>query len=146
MFNKIVIPLDGSEYADKALNVAIELAGKYSASIVIVHVVPAASTLITGPEVSSAPILLNLSDELDESGRRILEEGAKRTQAAGIPVTTVMEHGNISESIIHIAEDEKADLIVIGERGLGAVARFFLGSVANKVSHHAKCPVLIVKL
>lgn len=146
MFNRIVVPLDGSEFADRALEIAIELAGKYSASIVIAHVVPIASALVTGPEVSSAPILLNLSSELEESGRRILEEGAKKAQAAGIPVTTVLEHGNVSDNIISIAENEKADLIVIGERGLGAVARFFLGSVANKVSHHAKCPVLIVKL
>ena len=146
MFNKIVVPLDGSEYAHRALEIAIELAKKYSASLVIVHVVPAASALITGPEVTTAPILLNLSNELEESGRRILEGGAKKAQEVGVPVTTVLEHGNISDNIIRIAENEKADLIVIGERGLGAVARFFLGSVANKVSHHAKCPVLIVKL
>jgi nucleotide-binding universal stress UspA family protein len=146
LFNKIVVPLDGSEYADRALEIAIELAGKYSASLVIVHIVPAASALVTGPEVSSAPILLNLSEELEESGRRILEEGTKKAQVTGIHVTTVLEHGNISDNIVRIADAEKADLIVIGERGLGSVARFFLGSVANKVSHHAKCPVLIVKL
>jgi len=146
LFNKIVVPLDGSEYANRALEIALEIAGRYSASIVIVHVVPTASALITGPEVSSAPILLNLGNELEENGRRILEEGAKKAQAAGVPVTTMLEHGNVSDTIIGVAEDEKANLIVIGERGLGSVARFFLGSVANKVSHHAKCPVLIVKL
>jgi len=146
LFNKIVVPLDGSEYANRALEIAMELAGKYSASLVLIHVVPAASALITGPEVSSAPILLNLSSELEESGRRLLEEGAKKAQAGGIQVSTVLEHGNISDNIIRVADSEKADLIVMGERGLGAVARFFLGSVANKVSHHAKCPVLIVKL
>ena len=145
MFTKIVVPLDGSEYADKALGIAINLAQKHSASIVIVHVVPSTSALITGPEASSSPILLNLSNEFEESGRRILEEGAKKAQGAGIPVTTAMEHGNISDNIVSTAEKEGADLIVIGDRGLGAVARFFLGSVANKVSHQAKCPVLIVK-
>jgi len=146
LFNKVLVPLDGSEYANKALDTAIELATKYSASMVLVHIVPATSALITGPEVSSAPILLNLSNELDGSGRRILENGAMKVQAAGIPVTTVLEHGDIADNIIRIAENENADLIVIGERGLGAIARFFLGSVASKVSSHAKCPVLIVKL
>ena len=146
MFSKIVVPLDGSEFAAKAVEISIELAKKYSGSIALVHVVPAASALITSPEVSTAPILLNLSNELDESGKRILEEGAKKVQEAGIPVTTVLEHGNVSDHIIGVAEREKADLIVIGERGLGSVARFFLGSTANKVSHHARCPVLIVKV
>ena len=145
MFNKIVVPLDGSEYAEKALRIAIDLATKYNASMTLVHVVPASSALITGPEVSTAPILMNLSNELSESGKRILQEGAKIVQQAGIPVTTVLEQGDISEHIIGVADNEKADLIVMGERGLSSVARFFLGSVANKVSHHARCPVLIVK-
>ena len=58
----------------------------------------------------------------------------------------ILEHGNILDCIISIAENEKADLIIIGERGLGAVARFFLVSIANKLSHHATCPVLIARV
>ncbi|MCJ7632079.1 universal stress protein [Candidatus Bathyarchaeota archaeon] len=146
MFNKIVVPLDNSEYADKALEIAIDLAQKYSGSLILVNIVPTTSTLITSPEGTSSQILMNLGGELEENGRRILEEGAKKAREAGLPVTTVLEHGNISDHIISISEKEKAGLVVIGERGLGSVARIFLGSVANNVSHHASCPVLIVKL
>jgi nucleotide-binding universal stress UspA family protein len=145
LFNKILVPLDGSEYSNKALDIAIDLAQKYSGFLVIIHVIPSASTFITGPEASSAQILMSLRSELEESGQKILEEGTRKAQEAGIPVTSILEHGNISDYIISTAEKEKADLIVIGERGLGAVARFFLGSIANKVSHHATCPVLIAR-
>lgn len=146
MFNKIEVPLDGSEYADKALEIAIDLAKKYTSSIVLIHVIPTTSTLITSPEGTSSQLLMNLNSELEQSGKKILEDGEKKVQDGGVPVTIVLEHGNISDSIISVANKEKTDLIVIGERGLGSVARFFLGSIANKVSHHANCPVLIVKL
>ena len=146
MFNKIVVPLDGSEYADRALEIAIDLAQKYSGSLILAHIVPTTSTLIASPEGASSEILMSLGGELEENGRKILEEGAKKAREAGLPVTTILEHGNISDHIISISEKEKAGLVIIGERGLGSVARIFLGSVANNVSRHASCPVLIVKL
>ncbi|MCJ7608594.1 universal stress protein [Candidatus Bathyarchaeota archaeon] len=145
MFSKIVVALDGSEYAAKALDIGVEIAKRFGASLTLVHVVPAASALITSPDVSTAPIMLDLSNELYQSGKRILDRGVEKAQAGGVPAATVLEHGDVSDHIISVAENEKADLIVIGERGLGSVTRFFLGSIANKVTYHAMCPVLIVK-
>jgi nucleotide-binding universal stress UspA family protein len=145
LFRRILVPLDGSEYADKALEVAIELAQKYSASIIMVHVVPVASAIVTGAEAVGSSIFVDLRSRLEISGKHILDEASKRVQAAGLPVVTVLESGNAADKIIQVAEKEEADLIVIGDRGLGMVARFFLGSVATKVTQYAKCPVLIVK-
>ncbi len=145
MFSKIVVALDGSEYAAKALDIGIEIAKRFGAALTLVHVVPSASALITSPEVSTAPIMLDLSNELYQSGKRILDRGVEKAQAEGVPTATVLEHGDVSDHIISVAENEKADLIVIGEKGLGSVTRFFLGSIANKVTYNALCPVLIVK-
>ncbi len=63
----------------------------------------------------------------------------------GIPVETRLKQGVPAEELLRAAVDEKVDLIVLGSRGLSQVRAFFLGSVSDKVSHHARCPVLIVK-
>ena len=145
LFDRILVPLDGSEYAEKALATAIALAQKFSSNIVVVHVILTASAIVTSPEGVGSSFLIDLRKQLEEKGRQILENGAKETRAAGIPTITIEESGNAPDKILQTAEKTKADLIVIGDRGLGVVARFFLGSVADKVSHYAKCPVLIVK-
>lgn len=145
LFNKILVPIDGSKYAEKALDIAIDLAKKCYASLIIIHVVPKTSTLITGPEAVGSSFLVDLRRQLEKSGQHILDVGAKKAQETGIIINTVLEFGNTTDKILQIADKEKVDLIVIGDRGLGFVTRFFLGSVANKVSQYAKCPVLIVK-
>ena len=145
MFDRILVPLDGSDYAEKALDVAITLAQKFTSNIIIVHVILTASAIVTSPEGVGSTFLIDLRKQLEETGRQILENGSKRTRAAGIPVITIEESGNAPDKILQTAEKAKADLVVIGDRGLGVVARFFLGSVADKVSHYARCPVLIVK-
>ena len=145
MFDRILVPLDGSDYAERALDTAIALAQEFSSNIVIVHVILTASAIVTSPEGVGSTFLIDLRKQLEETGRQILENGAKRTRAAGIPVITIEESGNAPDKILQTVEKAKANLIVIGDRGLGVVARFFLGSVANKVSHYARCPVLIVK-
>ncbi|MEM2094248.1 MAG: universal stress protein [Candidatus Bathyarchaeia archaeon] len=145
MFEQILVPLDGSEYADRALSTAIAIAKRFSSDIILVHVVVAASTIISSLEGIGPSILIDLKKQLEDMGKQILENGAKKTRAEGIPTITIVESGNPPDKILQIAEKRKVDLIVIGDRGLGMVARFFLGSVADKVTRYAKCPVLIVK-
>lgn len=145
MFERILVPLDGSEYADKALTTAIALAKQFSSNIIIVHVILIASAIMTSSEGVGSSFLIDLRKQLEETGEQILENGAKKTREAGIPVITIQESGNAPDKILQTAEKTRANLIVIGDRGLGVVARFFLGSVADKVSHYARCPVLIVK-
>ena len=145
MFERILVPLDGSEYADKALTTAIALAKQFSSNIIIVHVILTASAIMTSSEGVGSSFLVDLRKQLEETGEQMLENGAKKTREAGIPVITIQESGNAPDKILQTAEKTRANLIVIGDRGLGVVARFFLGSVADKVSHYARCPVLIVK-
>ncbi len=83
--------------------------------------------------------------ELKETGRSIVAHTAKRLQKAGFRTEEVPRVGDPADEIITYAEQREVDLIVSGGRGLGAVARFFLGSTSSKILHHSHCSVLIVR-
>ena len=74
-----------------------------------------------------------------------LAEAAKAVEAAGVEVQTFARQGEPADAILDVAEEENADLIVVGNKGMTGAKRFLLGSVPNKVSHHAPCSVLIVQ-
>jgi nucleotide-binding universal stress UspA family protein len=144
LFSKILVGLDGSEYSLKALDFAADLAKKYQSQLVLVHVVMRQIYAINPPE---AGVLAGTAivRELEEDGKAILAKGEETVKAKGIPVETRLKQGVPAEELLRAAVDEKADLIVLGSRGLSQVRAFFLGSVSDKVSHHAKCPALIVR-
>ena len=128
----------------KALDFAADLAKKYQSQLVLVHVVMRQIYAINPPE---AGVLAGTAivRELEEDGKAILAKGEETVKAKGIPVETRLKQGVPAEELLRAAVDEKADLIVLGSRGLSQVRAFFLGSVSDKVSHHAKCPALIVR-
>ena len=144
MFSRILVGLDGSDYSLKALDLAIDLAKKYQSQLVLVHVVMRQIYAINPPE---AGVLAGTAivRELEEDGKAILTKGLESVKVQGIPVETRLRQGVPAEELLRAAADEKADLIVLGSRGLSQVKAFFLGSVSDKVSHHAKCPTLIVR-
>lgn len=145
MFDKILVPVDGSEHSFRALDYSITLAKKFFSEIYITHVVQMAIAATYGAEITVPSFVLDLKNHLEENGKRILSTAEAKTRKANIKATTHLLYGNPAEEIINFAENKGVDLIVIGDRGLGSVARFFLGSVSAKVSHHALCPVLIVR-
>ena len=144
MFSRILGALDGSEYSLKALGFAIDLAKKYQSQLVLVHVVMRQIYAINPPE---AGILAGTAivRELEAEGKAILAKGEETVKAQGLLVEARMRQGVPAEELLRAAVDEKVDLIVLGSRGLSQVRAFLLGSVSDKVSHHAKCPVLIVR-
>ena len=128
--SKILVAIDGSESAEKALEYAVELAKKHKARVTLLNV--GESKLFSfKPEV------------VKEVGEHILSEAT--TKVKGLELNTRLEFGNPAETIIEVAEKENYDLLVVGSRGLSSVKRFFLGSVSDDVSHHAKSSVLIVR-
>lgn len=139
-----MVGLDGSEYSLKALGFAVDLAKKYSSQLVLVHVVLRQIYAINPPE---AGILAGTAivRELEAEGKAILAKGEETVKAQGLPVEVRLRQGVPAEELLRAAADEKADLIVLGSRGLSQVKAFLLGSVSDKVSHHAKCPTLIVR-
>ena len=144
MFSKILVALDGSEFSLKALEFAIDLAKKYRSQLILVHVVIRQIYAINPPE---AGILAGTAivRELEAEGKAILARGEETVKAQEIPVETRLRQGVPAEELLHAAADEKVDLLVLGSRGLSQVKAFLLGSVSDKVSHHAKCPALIVR-
>lgn len=144
MFSKVLVGLDGSDYSLKALDVAIDLAKKYQSQLILVHVVMRQIYAINPPE---AGILAGTAivRELEAEGKMILAKGEETVRAQGLPVEVRLRQGVPAEELLRAAAEEKADLIVLGSRGLSQVKAFLLGSVSDKVSHHAKCPTLIVR-
>lgn len=144
MFSRILVGLDGSDYSLRALDFAIDLAKKYQSQLVLVHVVMRQIYAINPPE---AGILAGTAivRELETEGKTILTQGEEKVKAQGLPVEARLRQGVPAEELLRAAADEKADLMVLGSRGLSQVRAFLLGSVSDKVSHHAKCPTLIIR-
>jgi nucleotide-binding universal stress UspA family protein len=144
LFSKILVGLDGSDYSLNALEFAIDLAKKYQSQLVLVHVVMRQIYAINPPE---AGVLAGTAivRELEADGKAILAKGEETAKSQGVLVETRLRQGVPAEELLRAAVDEKVDLIVLGSRGLSQVKAFFLGSVSDKVSHHAKCPTLIVR-
>ncbi len=137
-FKTILVPLDGSKYSEKALQRACEIADVFDSKIILVYVVE-----------KSLPI--NLLDRkeyltiLRKFGKRTLENANKTLSKKDLSAKSLLKEGNIVSEIEKIVKSEKCDLIIVGNKGLGAVTRFLLGSVSNKLAQHSNCSLLIVK-
>jgi len=142
MIKHIMVPFDKSESAGHAFEYAIELAGKYNASISIVTCVSIQTPI--EPYFGTAYI---------EATRLLKEDAIKSTQSLEPRLREskiqykieVLEVTSIIDSLTSYAESHTVDLIVMGSRGFGGFKKLLLGSVASGVSQHSKCPILIVK-
>ena len=131
---KIITAVDGSKYAEKALEYAVQLAQKYSSNLALVHVEEDKLIRIGGPQVV---------DCVGTVGECILKDAATKVQ--GISFDKMLEYGSPAEIIIKVAKKANVDIIVVGSRGLSSVRRYLLGSVSDDISMHARSSVLIVR-
>ena len=148
LFNKILIAVDGSETADKALDFGFDLAKKYSAEIVVVSVFDVISTSLVAQGMVFTPTgTTKYLEELEAFHEKVLDEAVKKAQLIKpkLKISTKLLNGRAADKIVKEANEGGFDLIVIGSRGLGGIKEFFLGSVSDRVADAAKCPVLIVK-
>jgi nucleotide-binding universal stress UspA family protein len=139
MFNTIIIGVDGSEAGWRALKYARNMAEKYDAKLIMVHAYPRTSDLHDCDGYD------NLLFERKSSGQKIIETGRKLIGASPIAVEEDLLEGPAADAILSVVQVRHADLVVIGSRGMGAIKGMIFGSVATKVSHHADCPVMIVR-
>ena len=140
MFKKILVATDGSKPANRASNVAADLAEKYLASILLLSVVQPRSHIRIGVSIEYLTILKTRHEKLLAASKRKLEKNKP-----ALKVSTKLLIGRPSKKIVQMAKEEGSDLIVIGSRGLGGMNRHLLGSVSDRVANEAPCPVLIVK-
>ena len=136
--------VDGSPFAERALTHAIDLSKKYHARLLITHVVLRRFYAVTPSEAGVLATTVFVK-EMESEGKSILAKSEEVVKAAAAEYECRLVEGVPADEIVKIAHAEKVDLIVIGSRGLTEVRAFLLGSVSDKVSHHSKCPVLIVK-
>jgi nucleotide-binding universal stress UspA family protein len=144
MFSRILVAVDGSPFAERALAHAVDLSKKYEAKLLIVHVVLRRFYAVTPSEAGVLATTVFVK-ELESEGRKIIAKSDEFAKQAGVLYECRLVQGVPADEIVRLAQAEKVDLIVLGSRGLTEVRAFFLGSVSDKVIHHARCPVLIIK-
>ena len=152
IFQKILVPIDGSEKAKKALDQALQLAKIHDSDVEILHVMILAEDLSSEPET---PVKIDTPSEwIEESltkirvnAKKMLSEAVEEASNIGLDgrVTSKLLVGNPVDLILREAEEGSFDLIVIGDRGLSGLKEFVLGSVSHQVVDHSKIPVLVVK-
>ena len=145
MFSRIVVGTDGSETAKEAVRQAGDLAKRLDASLVIVSAFEPVSESRLRTERQEAPTDVAHTVGPTEDVEATLAEAASEAEQNGVQVKTFPRQGDPADAILDVAEEQKADLIVVGNKGMTGAKRFLLGSVPNKVSHHAPCSVLIVR-
>ena len=145
MFSAIVVGTDGSETAGKAVLQATELARQVGASVSLVSAYEPVSSNRLREEKREVPKDLEWMVNPREDVEATLKEAAESVERAGVKVDTFAREGDAADAILDVAEETNADLIVVGNKGMTGTKRFLLGSVPNKVSHHAPCSVLIIR-
>ncbi len=145
MFTRIVVGTDGSETAAEAVRQATDLAKLSGATLSIVSAYAPVSKRRTSSEQTDAPADVQYEIGPREDINLVLDSAAAEAKKEGIEAQTHPVEGDPAEAILSVAEQTKADLIVVGNKGMAGARRFLLGSVPNKVSHHAPCSVIIVR-
>ena len=138
IFKKILVPLDGSKYSERALKQACEISNVFDSNLILVYVVE-----------KSIPI--NLLDRkeylemLEKFGNKTIDKANNILLKNGITAKAFLKKGNIVNEIEKIIKKERCDLVIVGSKGLGSVTRLLLGSVSNKLAQSSPCSVLIIK-
>jgi nucleotide-binding universal stress UspA family protein len=145
VFTRIVVGTDGSETAAEAVRQAVDLAKLAGAQLSIVSAFEPVSKRRLEGEQQDAPADVQYEIGPREDVNLVLDAAAAAAKTEGIEVQTHPVEGGPSEAILGVAEETKADLIVVGNKGMTGARRFLLGSVPNNVSHHAPCSVIIVR-
>ena len=138
-YKKLLVPLDGSENAFMACRHAVDLAQSGNMSIVLLHCYGELPATIGG---AARDEIIALSEA---EGHAILASGVQLCRDNGISCTSVVHCGSPGRSIVHVAQSEGCDLIVMGSRGLSDFSGMVMGSVSHRVLRHATMPVLIVR-
>ncbi|MGA2991829.1 MAG: universal stress protein [Candidatus Korobacteraceae bacterium] len=136
-FNKILVGYDGSAQAEKAVDIALSLAQSVDAKV-LVFAVARPPEPATSVELEA---VLDDAREHYEQGFRKIRERAE----AGLDIQTEIAVGHPAEQIVHKAEIEDIDLIILGRRGVSSFGKWLLGSISERVLRYADCPVMVVK-
>ncbi|AKJ08348.1 nucleotide-binding universal stress UspA family protein [Archangium gephyra] len=135
---RILVAVDSTEVAREAARVALELGGRVGAQVMLVHVLPA--SVAEGETADFAAF----ERACEDYARGLLEELRQHTGHSGPPPHTAVLHGEPAGAICKAAEAEEVDLVIVGTRTRGAIARTLLGSLADELLRSCPKPVMVV--
>jgi nucleotide-binding universal stress UspA family protein len=150
MFKTILVPVDGSEHANRAVAIAADMAVKYGAELVLLHVMTTLGSARVPPDLVDLAkiehVLLSESDVMRGYAEKIIAAAEARARHAGASrIRSAIRVGQPAEAITAEAKDMHADLVVMGRRGLGSARAVLMGSVSLTVAQLAKCPCMTVE-
>ena len=141
MFRNILVAVDGSPHAEKALDEAIDIAVAGNGRLTVLSAIPHPPAWANSPGGAMAAI--PLAEELERESTSILREAVGRVPDS-IPVTKILTHDPIRSALTEQLESGRHDLLVMGSRGRGALRASLLGSVSHYALNHSRIPVLII--
>lgn len=142
-FNKILVPIDFSDYSKSSLRYAVTFAKKFDATVILVYVV---EPIIYPPDFSMGQIAIPTAGiDMDKRAVEELEKLALNEIPSGLQKKTIVKTGKPFYEIIETAKEEDADLIIIATHGHTGVEHILFGSTAEKVVRKAPCPVLTLR-
>jgi nucleotide-binding universal stress UspA family protein len=144
MFNSIVVGTDGSKTATQAVREAVDVAKAVGATLELVSAYAPVSEQRLRAEKRKAPAAMQSASNPRRETEALLSDAADIAREADVNVNLHARQGDPSDAILDVAEEHNADLVIVGNKGMTGAKRFMLGSVPNRVSHHAPCSVLIV--
>lgn len=150
VIKKVLVAVDGSEGAGKALDFALDLAEKFGASVMILNVseslvigsVPKEAVAYSGGNAAAVP-----GRDLEMDHDEILSRSVAhaKTVKPNLSVSSMLKEGDPATEIVDVAKEDGFDVVVVGNKGFGLVKELLLGSVSEKVAPLSPCPVIIVK-
>lgn len=149
MYDKILLPTDGSKNSEKAISHAVTIAEFEDAEIIVLNVVD--SVYLTG--LPEEDLITKSEMIMEEESRKVLErvesiiedlEKEKGSSAKNVKITSKTIEGNAADVILKVSESEDVDMIVIASSGKHMLDRFLLGSVTEKTVRHSTIPILVI--
>jgi nucleotide-binding universal stress UspA family protein len=145
----VIVAVDGSENAKRAFDVALGIAKDSKADLIVLNVVPPVQ-MVAFPSIGADPYPQGMESyyaDAQKSGSKLVGEMVDVAKNGSVSASGIVERTTTSivESILDKADSEKADLIVVGTRGLGGFKKLVLGSVSSGLVSHAGCNVLVVR-
>ncbi|MFB6089858.1 MAG: universal stress protein [Halobellus sp.] len=141
MYERILVPTDGSDCAARAMDHAIDIADRYDAGLHVLSVVDSRDVSHGAPAISPQQV----EQTLRERAESVVEDAADRAADAGVETTTAVEPGIPDDVIVDYATDHGCDLIVMGTHGRTGLERYLLGSITERTVRRSPVPVLTVR-
>jgi nucleotide-binding universal stress UspA family protein len=143
---RILLAIDDSRFSQAAIETVIEQARPHDTDVRILHVVESPPLLVAREMGGYDPALETALESQKQNAEALVRKAAELLRARGIKVAAALEVGDPKSKILDVAEEWRADLIVVGSHGRRGFERFLMGSVSDAVARHAKCSVQIVRI